>query len=286
LRGRSLPAFFLLTFALAVPFWLVGARGNRLGTGLLSVLPAFLPLSALQTVCPLLAALLLVQLREGAQGTWDFVRGVLDPRLQAYAWYTPALLVAPVAAALAYAVMAAQGRLVPDRPVPPPQLAALAGLYLLAAIFEEGGWTGYATDPLQARWTALPASLALGLIEVAFHMSPLIEASRTPEWTAWWSLGTVSQRVLKMWLHNASGRAVLPVAVFHASVNLGISWLPNNGDPDPAIFALILAVAAAVVTLVWGPITLATSRPDLRRRLFGRRLHRLKASKYSRKETD
>jgi uncharacterized protein len=111
-----------------------------------------------------------VHVRAGAHGTWDFEKRVLDPRLQTHTWYVPALVVAPVAAALAYAVMAAQGRLVPERQVVPLRLAALAGLYVLAAIFEEGGWTGYATDALQARWTALHASLALGLVEVDFHL--------------------------------------------------------------------------------------------------------------------
>jgi uncharacterized protein len=52
-QGRSPLTFFLLVFALSVPFWLMGAV-----TGL-ELLPG-LPVSSLMACCPLLAALILV----------------------------------------------------------------------------------------------------------------------------------------------------------------------------------------------------------------------------------
>jgi membrane protease YdiL (CAAX protease family) len=111
---------------------------------------------------------------------------------------------------------------------------------------------------MQHRWNALEASIVLGLVRAAWHIVPLTQADRSPGWIAWWSLATVASRVLIVWLYNNTGRSVFAASLFHGLSNL--SWLlfPNYGSHyDPRISAPIIALAAAIVAIVWGPRTLA-----------------------------
>jgi hypothetical protein len=251
---RSPPAFFLLTFTLAIPFWFIGARGDRLSAGFLSVLPPFLPVSALQAVCPLLAGLVLVYRQDRRDGTLAFLRRVVDPTtVSRKRWYVPVIVLPPLAMGLSYGLMSLMGTLLPEPRIALLSVPVLLALYLLAAVFEEGGWTGYATDPLQARWGALTTSLLLGLVTAVFHVVPLLEVGRTLPWIIGWFAGTVAQRVLMVWLYTTTGRSVFAISVFHALVNVSESLLPNNGAPDPALSGTVLSIMAALVAAVCGP---------------------------------
>ena len=61
MKGRSPLAFFLLVFALAIPFLLIGAVTR------IQLLPG-LPVASLMAVCPATAALILVYRDDGAAG--------------------------------------------------------------------------------------------------------------------------------------------------------------------------------------------------------------------------
>jgi uncharacterized protein len=257
---RSPLAFFVLVFVLSVPFWAVGAA-----TGL--QLTPDLPVSSFIWVCPVIAASFLVYRENGTAGVAALLRRSVDyARIRDKRWYVPAVLLLPGVYAATYGVMRPVGLPLPT--VQFPVLAALSWLlgYVVAGQCEELGWSGYALDPLQARWTALGASLLLGAVWVAFHFVPLLQAHRTPEWIAWWSLATVALRVLYTWLYNITGGSVFATVVFHAAGNLVqigpfLDFGPG-GYPLEAqrIAALLLVVVAVVVTVVWGPRTLARSR--------------------------
>jgi uncharacterized protein len=64
--SRSPVRFFLLVFALSLPFWLVGAVAER--RGFQPGLPMNLPVSSLMAVCPLVAAVVLVYRLRGPPG--------------------------------------------------------------------------------------------------------------------------------------------------------------------------------------------------------------------------
>lgn len=111
---------------------------------------------------------------------------------------------------------------------------------------------------MQERWTALQASILLGLVWAVLHYVPLAEAHRSLTWIAWWSLFTIAFRVLIVWLYNKTGKSVFGIIVFHATFNIAWQLFPINGSFwDPRITAIIMALAALVVTVVWGPRTLA-----------------------------
>ena len=247
--------FFVLVFAFSSQFWLVGAV-----TGL-QLLPG-LPVSGLSAFCPLIAALILSHRENGIAGAADLLKRSFDyRRIRAKVWYIPLVLFWPGVMFLSYGLMHLIGI-----PVPVPQFPVLAPLVMFLTLFisslgEELGWSGYAIDPLQDRSNALQASLLLGLVWAAWHLVLLVEAQRSPEYIAWQSLVYVPERVLIVWLYNNTGKSVFATAVFHATLNVTWQLFPINGSfYDPRITGLIVAFAAIIVVVGWGPKTLARYR--------------------------
>jgi uncharacterized protein len=234
-------AFFLLTFALAIPFW---ALGGAIG---IQLLPG-LPLAALMFVCPGLAALMLVGRERGYAGVRALLARALDyTHVTAKVWYIPIVLVTPGIFVLSYFVLRMIGT-----PVPVPQISlwstlTLCVVFFVGALGEELGWSGYAIDPMQNRWGALRASLLLGAVWAVWHWVPLIQIHRSVEWIAWWTLWTVSARVIIVWLYNHAGKSVFGAALFHATSNVSWQMFPIHGSFfDPRVSGLITAIVALV----------------------------------------
>ncbi len=251
-RSRSPLKFFLLVFALSIPFGLIGAVTN------LQLLPG-LPVSSLMLVCPAIAASILVYRENEAAGVIELLKRSFDyKRIRAKVWYAPIVLLMPGEVVLMYGLMHLIGL-----PLPTPQFPALVAPAMLLAFFfaalgEELGWSGFVIDPMQDLWSALQASILLGLVWAAWHIVPLVQAHRSPAWIAWWCLYTVAQRVLIVWLYNNTGKSVFAAALYHAMMNASWMLFPNYGSHwDPRIAGLISAFAAATVTVLWGPRTLA-----------------------------
>ncbi len=253
--NKSPLIFFLLVSALSSPFWLVGAV-----TGL-QLLPG-LPVSSLVIVSPVIAALILVYRENGTAGMTKLLKRSFDyKRIRAKMWYAPIILFWPGVMILMYVLLRLMGS-----PVPAPEfpiLAAMVGslVAFIAALGEELGWSGYVIDRMQNRSNALQASILLGLVWAAWHLVLLVQAQRSAEYIAWQSLVYVPERVLFVWLYNNTGKSIFATAVFHAMLNVSWQLFPINGSfYDPRITGLIVTFAAIIVTVVWGPQTLARYR--------------------------
>ncbi|MFN8444995.1 MAG: nitroreductase/quinone reductase family protein [Caldilineaceae bacterium] len=242
---KSPLAFFGFTFAFSVPFWLLGALSGK------QLLPG-LPLSALALICPLLAALLIVYRQTQTSGMTALLKRSFDyQRIRNKLWVLHTFLLMPGVMLLEFGVLRWMGTAVP---VPRFSLVAALVLFLVtfvAGIGEELGWTGYAIDPLQERFGALPAAILLGLIWAVWHFIPLLQADRSLTWIAWWTLTTVAQRVIMVWLYNQSGRSVFLTVVYHAMINVTWQLFPVNGSfYDPRITGLIVTGIALSVSVV------------------------------------
>lgn len=242
--------FFLLVIAFSLPFWLLGALSG------VQLLPG-LPLSSLGFVCPVAAALVLSWRETGARGVKDLLKRSLDVgRVKQRAWLLSVILLMPFVSAAAWGFLRVTGT-----PLPLPQIRALRTLGLLLAFFvvglcEELGWSGYATDPLQDRFGALTAALVIGGVWAAWHFVPLAEAHRSFAFVAWWMLGTVSMRVIIVWLYNATGGSVFAVALLHAMSDFCWQLFPVNGSfYDPRVTGLILTAVALLGVALSGPMT-------------------------------
>ncbi len=254
-HSKSLLAFFMLTFVLAVPFWVAGAMTR------FQLLPG-LPVAALAFICPGLAALILAWRENGTTGASVLLnRGFDFRRIEAKAWYIPILLLMPAVMALSYGVMRGLGVAVPTPRFSVLRTIGLLVVFFFTALGEELGWSGYAIDPMQERWNAVRASILLGSFWAVFHYVPLAEAHRPVGWIAWWSLFTIAFRVLIVWIYNNTGKSVFGAALFHATFNITWQLFSNNGSSwDPRITGLITAFVVIIVTVRWGPRTLARSQ--------------------------
>lgn len=248
-------AFLVLVFLLSAPWWLVGERPLPV--------PVRLPTSALTLVNPLLAAGALTLRRSGWSGLRALLARATDThRVANSLWYLPALFLYPLIGLLSYAVMRLAGR-----PLPQPAIAwAMAPVYLavflLTGAAEELGWMGYALEPMQRRWGALRAAVALGVIWGVFHLVPDIQNGRPPGWILSQRLSGVAFRILIVWVYNNTGGSVFTAILFHATNNLAWAMFPNDGSHyDPLIGLLLTLPVVALVLARCDPATLTRWRP-------------------------
>jgi uncharacterized protein len=246
--SHRLPAFFLLVFALSVPFWLIGDATD------LQLMPG-LSVSALMGFCPTSAALILVYRDGGAAGARALLKRSFDfKRIQDKRWLVPVLLLMPAVNLVVFGLLRWL-----DMPLPAAQFHPFPALLIFIAFFVEGlgeelGWSGYALEPLQARWGALGASVLLGLVGILWHLTPLLLMGRSPSWIAWWCLYALTFRIFTVWLYNNTGRSVFAVALFHATLNMAYVLFPVYGSHfDMRLASLVMAGIALLVIVVWGP---------------------------------
>lgn len=251
-RIRSAWSYFLLTGALSLPFWLLGALSG------MQLLPA-LPISALAAVCPVGAAAILCYRENAARGIRDLLRRSFDfDRIESKAWLLPTLLLMPLVSLVAYGVLRLRGTTLPAPQIPVARAVGLLLVFFVGGLCEELGWSGYAVDPLQDRFGALNAALIIGAVWAAWHFVPLAEAHRSFCFVAWWTVDALAKRVIIVWLYIGAGRSVFAAALVHALSNLAWQLFPVNGSfYDPQVTGIILALLALLVVAVSGPAAFA-----------------------------
>lgn len=255
---RSPLTFFILVFALSTPFWLMGAMAEQK-----LPLPFNLPVGALVLVCPMIAALILVYMENRSDGVKQLLKRSFDfKRIKGKIWYVPIFFLMPGIIVLEYGLMKLIGVSIPNFQFPVLMVPVFFMAFFLGAIGEELGWTGYATDPLQDRWSALEASLILGTVWAIWHVMPFVQAHYTPIWIVGQSVSTVALRVLIVWLYNNTGNSVFTAIAFHASSNVSeLVLFPIYGSYyDPVITFILVAITVVIVTFLWGWKTLARFR--------------------------
>jgi membrane protease YdiL (CAAX protease family) len=247
-------AFFGLTFLVTTPFWAAGAA-----TGV-QLLPG-LPVAALAVICPGMAAFGLSWRLGGVIGCRALLMRAFDfGRITAKRWWFPILLISPAVSVASFLILRLSGSGVPDPQITVLPVAALFAVFLVSALSEELGWSGFALDPLQARLGMIPAALAIGAVWAVWHVPALLQAHRSAAWIAWWALGTVATRLVLVWLFNHTGGSVFGVSVFHAVGNLCWQLFPVHGSWfDPRLNGLLMggiALAVVLATLRRGAATL------------------------------
>jgi uncharacterized protein len=249
LRARSLLKFFVLVFSISAPFWIVGAvTGLQLFPGL--------PVAAFAVVCPAAAASILAYRESRAAGVAALLNRSFDyKRIKAKEWYAPVFLLMPAVMVLSYGLQRMMGRVFSPPDLTLPVAVAMSFAFVVSALAEEIGWSGYATDLLDDRSSALQTGLVLGGVWAVWHFVPLAQAHRSVAWIAWWCVGTVALRVILVWLYNNTGKSVFATALFHAMSN--VCTILFAVYYDPVVTNLTIALTAAIVTVVWGPRTLA-----------------------------
>lgn len=245
-ESRSIWPFLILVFALSIPFWILGSLFD------VQLLPG-LPIGALAVFTPGIASAIMVY----RSGRFPVVRHLLRRSLDAArirdrSWYFVFVLFNPAVAVLSFQILRAMGVAVPN---PSPLTLAVVPLCVftfIAALGEEIGWTGYATEPFFRRWGIIRAGVLLGLVWAAFHLILLTQVDRSLEWIAWWTLGTLSLRTIMVWLYGHAGDSVFAAAIFHTMINLSWQLFPVNGSfYDPKVFSLVTLALGVLLATAW-----------------------------------
>ena len=245
----SASRYVLLVFALSVPFYVLGATGQRLPG--LPILPA----SALMTFVPVTAALILLYRQYGVAEAVAFLKRTLDVgSLNLAGWYLIALLFMPAVCLLEYTVLRVTGRAVPPPDFVPSEAAFQFVAFFIGAIGEELGWQGYAYPALRARRGAAGAALILGVVWALWHLIPFVQLGRQAAWIFWHLMGTVALRFIIVWLTENTSRNVVIAVLFHAMINISLALFPVAGSfYDPFVTFLILAPATGLAWMVCRP---------------------------------
>jgi uncharacterized protein len=242
-ESRPVAAFLFLLIVLWLPFLAIGLTGVQLLPGL--------PLSALGAVCPAAAALILCARRGGPGAAHALLARAGDwGRVRPRAWFVGIVLAMPAALALSYLIMRLIGAPLPELSVRFELAPLMLAAFLVTALGEELGWTGYLLEPLQQRLGPLRASLFIGAVWAAWHVLPYLQAHRSWTWIAWQCFGAVALRVILVWLYSHAGPSVFAAALFHAMVNVSEFLFPNLGSHyDPRITGLVFAAMALVLVV-------------------------------------
>ncbi len=234
-------------------------------------------LRVLAGVGPLVAALLLVYRTMGQDGRRDYWQRLIGFRRIAPRWYVVTLLVPPLLTALAALVDLGLGgtglRLEAAEGILEQPLTFLPyALFILVfgPLPEEMGWRGYALDGLQARYSALVASLILGAVWALWHL-PLFFIAGTFQadlgvgTTSFWlfMLSMLPQTLVMTWIYNHTRRSTLSAVLFHFMLNFTGELFELSGRADQVLFGLWVVLAVGLVLMAEPE---RTSRPASRRR--------------------
>ncbi len=120
-------------------------------------------------------------------------------------------------------------------------------LSLFSNPWEEVGWRGFALRHLQARYSALVATLIIGVLWGLWHLplffwrdNPMADYPFLP-----WLVSIVAGSFVYTWLYNSTGGSLLIVTLFHVSMNT--VWTAVDGVPVILLAALHVLVALALV---------------------------------------
>ena len=133
----------------------------------------------------------------------------------------------------------------------------------LPPFFEEIGWRGYALDRLQLNWSALTASLLLGVVWAGWHL-PLffIEGAFLHDvvgfaTVGFWLfiIGTIALSVILSWIYNNTSRSILGAVILHAWVN----FVSQSVEVADQFYYPVWVLSAVLIVGIWGTKTLTNS---------------------------
>ena len=221
IERHPLPAYFCLAFGISwggalLIAWLQGYRIET-GTWSQAVVWYFAMITG-----PTLACLLLTAVLEGRAGLRRLFSRLIDWRVNPR-WYAISLLTNPLVVLATFSILALL-----VSPVYGPAFDLIMIFFGLGAgIFEEIGWTGFATPRVARRSAWLPAAIAFGLLHGLWHLpvdylgtSNAMGAYWLPFYLVFWVGGVAAYRVFMVWVYRHTGSLLLGIllhAVFTGS---------------------------------------------------------------------
>jgi membrane protease YdiL (CAAX protease family) len=127
---------------------------------------------------------------------------------------------------------------------------------------EEIAWRGFALPRLQARHSALAATVLLAIPEALLHVPYFFENGQsfyTQIGPVWFTAFTVALVVMYTWVFNSTRGSLLIVTLLHASQNAWANLLSDNSARPFHFTVALIAAAAVALVLVYGARRLSRS---------------------------
>jgi len=260
-RRHPLISFFVLTYVVTWTLWapLVVFRDQIPG-------PLVFVLIVLGSNVPSVLGVLFVALLRGRSGVRILLGRLLRARI-GLRWYLAAVALAVPALCAVWISTLLGG----PSPVVVTTISAVVVSFLFSifpgsAVGEELGWRGFALPRLQARHSALAASLIVGAAWGIYHFPLFLLGSPTRPLALFlpFAVGSVIMSIFYTWMYNGTGGSLLIVVLLHATTNLPLTvvYAPLGERVVPVFWLLdaMLALTAAVLIARTGAATLSRGR--------------------------
>lgn len=253
--------FFGLTFLLTWVFWL---PAGWLSKGKFDLLSNILHYAG--GVMPTLMALLLLYLRDSHQMRRDYWQRLTDFRSINKPWYAVILLTVPILTTIGIVfdiILGGTGAKLEAAASILSNPLSLFPFAIMILVFgplpEEMAWRGYSLDRLQAKRSALVASLILGIAWTLWHL-PLFWIEGSYQYglgvgtQRFWlyMLDKVPESILMTWLYNNNRRSTVTAILFHFMVNFVGELFALSLRAETIYIASWWIVALFVIT-IWKP---------------------------------
>ena len=214
---------------------------------------------------PSLAGVLLTSFLDGRAGLRDLLSRLRRWRV-GVRWYAVALLTAPLVTILTLLALSLTSPAFVPAIITAEDKASLLlsgiAVGLIVPVFEEVGWTGFATPRLRLRHGVLGTGLIMGLLWGAWHL-PLFAGSAASSGAIPPALFMAAMlfawlppyRVLMVWVYDRT-QSLLVVMLMHMPIVVSQFVLTPEGISGEAMFASLVATGAAL-WLVVGAVALA-----------------------------
>ena len=255
MRKYPIAWFYILAFSIS---WLGMISIVLVSRGIAPLYrPYFLILSIFYAIGPALAAVIVSRVTRGKAGVRDLDKGLLQWRA-GFVWYTVAILGSGALLIVAQVITKLLGLTVTIA-VPQRELSFYVifsyAINFLANTCEEIGWRGFALPRLQKRYSALFATLIVGILWGLWHL-PLLFMVGNPmsEYPFFWFVSIFADAFIYTWLYNSTKGSILIVALFHGSGNIFGAFITGV---SPIAYALVNCVVAIALIAVFGSTNLS-----------------------------
>jgi len=262
-KDNSLKTYFVIAFLIPILATILVTSRDGLQTELVTTRISASALVVIMSMvhAPTIAAVTVAFRDEGFEGI-RILFGQLRSWRFPLKWYMLALLVFPVAILAGLSIMT----LISQRYIPVFSLSILAIGTLISPLWEEIGWTGYATPRMLRRYSPLKTGIYLGVIHMFFHLvadywgAGMFYGKLYLAHFLLWMAGLVVLRVITLWIYIRTKSLVLGWLT-HVSYTAGQTILVPLAL---TAFETILWNSAFVLVLIIGSVFLVLTNKDFR----------------------
>ena len=236
----SLNLFFAITFLIPIIATILVILTEGLQTELVTkqISGAAIVVIMSMVHAPTIAAVVVVFRDDGFDGIRKLFQQLKYWRFP-LKWYMLALLIFPVAILAGLAIMT----LFSPRYAPVISISIIAVGTIFSPLWEEIGWTGYATPRMLKKFNPLKTGVYLGVIHMFFHLaadywgSGVFYGNYYLAHFVLWTVGLIVLRVITLWIYTRTKSLVL-------------GWLTHVGYTAGQTFLVPLTLTAQE-TVLW-----------------------------------